>query len=486
MTQEILGRYELASLLGRGGMAEVWSAHDKRRDRPVAVKVLTPRGYRGEALTTLEQRFLREVRFTARLRHPGIPLVHESGKLDDGRLYLVMEVVAGRTVSALAKDWGQWPVPLAASLAAQTADVLAHAHANGVVHRDLKPSNLMLTPENAVKVLDFGIAATLDPGLEEPRLTRTDAIPGTAGFMAPEQAEGRPVAGSDLYALGCILYELVAGTPPFEAENNLMLVYRHMTEAPLPVTSLRPDLPQGFADLVMQLLAKDPACRPASAGAVQDVVREWAGVGVKAWADAGHRVAIPGAPGLQARQPERVAAGGPAGSVGPVAAVARSGTPLHEGGRQAEGTGSVSTKLELYENLRQSDRPGSAHDGFVTLAAELCRNRPATDRELLACRIGIARCLAALGRAAEARHELEALLPVQQQAFGHADRTVFDTRYELAVLSAQVGDRDSARQQLVWLGRDQRAALPYSDESHARVDQLLARLDRMLPRQILR
>ncbi|MFD7578569.1 protein kinase [Kitasatospora sp. NPDC059817] len=425
MRQEILGRYELADLLGRGGMAEVWAAWDRVAGRRVAVKFLAPYGH-GDASAALEQRFRRETKLTAGLSHPGVPVVHDSGRHDDGRLYLVMELVPGDTLSALLKRPGPFPVQRAATVAAQAAEVLAYAHANGVIHRDVKTSNVMLTPAGAVKVLDFGIAAALEPAPDEPRLTATDATPGTAGFMAPEQAQGRPVAASDLYGLGCVLYELLAGVVPFTAPNAVMLMYQHTFKEVPPVTLHRPDAPAEFADLVMRLLAKKPTDRP-SADEVRDIGWRWS-----------------------------------AGGIG------------------GDEPGSVTALLEQYDRWREADEPGRAHEGYAELVERLAVRRAVDDPELLACRAGAARCLAMLGRSTEARDAYEALLPFQERALGAAHPSVFDTRYWIGKLAAGAGERERARTLLTELRDAQRAGLPEGDPGLVRTVELIARLDRLL------
>ncbi|MGH1555553.1 serine/threonine-protein kinase [Streptomyces sp. L7] len=277
MTRRIKDHYELTDRLGRGGMGEVWVARDQRLDRLVAVKFLSAGG-RGSDLDRMEQRFMREARLTARIGHRSVPVVHEWGRLDgddgDG-LYLVMELVHGDTLSRLLKQNGPFSVHLAAAVAVQTADAPAHAHHIGVVHRDLKPSNLMLTPDGTVKVLDFGIAAVMEPDPDEPRLTRTQEVLGTPGFISPEQADGgHATERSDLYALGCVLYEILAGRPPFTAGTAVALLYRHAYEEPPPLGDLRNDVPTDFTSLVMRLLAKSPDDRP-SAEEVHGTARAW-------------------------------------------------------------------------------------------------------------------------------------------------------------------------------------------------------------------
>ncbi|GAA2665174.1 hypothetical protein GCM10010400_26520 [Streptomyces aculeolatus] len=270
--QTILERYELTHLLGAGGMGEVWAGYDNRLDRRVAVKFLRPHGS-PETLQRLEQRFMREARLTARLDHPGVPVLHDAGRLRDRRLFLVLQLVNGHSLGHVLRHAGRLPPGWAMGAAAQIAEALAHAHAGGVIHRDLKPANLMLTPAGTVKLLDFGIAAALDPGPGEPRLTAVgEMAPGTPGYVAPEQMLGhRASARSDLYALGCVLYQLLTGAEVFTGATPWVLFDRHLNETPRPVTDLAPQTPVEIAGLVARLLAKNPDDRPASA---EQVARE--------------------------------------------------------------------------------------------------------------------------------------------------------------------------------------------------------------------
>ncbi|MFF2233754.1 serine/threonine-protein kinase [Streptomyces anulatus] len=229
-----LGRYELTHELGRGGMGVVWAARDRDHGRQVAVKLLASRG-RGAEPSTLERRFLREIRLTSRLRHPGVSAVHDHGN-HEGELYLVMDLVPGRALDAVLKNDRPMGIEQAADVARRTSEVLSYAHGQGIVHRDLKPSNLMLTPDGEIKVLDFGVAAALEPEPGEPRFTGANAAPGTVVYMAPEQAVGRTVTASDLYSLGCVLYELLTGAPPFTDASPFPLYHRHAND-PVPPTA---------------------------------------------------------------------------------------------------------------------------------------------------------------------------------------------------------------------------------------------------------
>jgi hypothetical protein len=264
----LAGRYELLSPLGRGGMGQVWEGQDQRLGRRVAVKLLTREVLADRAEPNdLVRRFAREASVMAGLQHPGVPAVHDAGTYDGG-LFLVLELIDGCTLGDLIAEQGPLPVAWAAGIAAQMAAVLTSAHERGFVHRDVKPQNVMLTRDGTVKVLDFGVAAVLDQaGMM--RITSTGETIGTLAYMAPEQLHSRDATPrTDLYALGCVLYEMLAGAPMFEATSPGALIHKHLsqTPAPLPRTDVRPEL----ETLVMQLLEKEPAQRPADAKETYD------------------------------------------------------------------------------------------------------------------------------------------------------------------------------------------------------------------------
>ncbi|MEO3976473.1 serine/threonine-protein kinase [Streptomyces sp. CAU 1734] len=497
MGQVIQQRYELTGLLGRGGMAEVWSATDLQLNREVAVKLLRSAG---RSTRRLEQRFEREAVLTARIGHPGVPAVHETGRHDGDTLFIAMERIHGLTLADRLKRSGPFPVPLAATVAAQTADVLAHAHRIGVVHRDLKPSNLMLTPNGLVKVLDFGIATALEPDPDEPPLTRTGEMPGTPGFISPEQAAGRAVTAlSDMYAFGCVLYEILTGRAPFEAQPGAIpfhLVYRHMQEVPEPVSKHRAGLPPGLTDLITRMLAKEPADRP-TAREVQEAAGEWIGPpaapAVPSTGGAGSRTAPPGASrtGRPAAGPAENDAGRRAVELvlearrladagDPSGALALLEEPLRGDRRPLDDPNLLPLRLARCELLFAAENLTVAYDGWFELGGALRRRRPATDRDVLVCRAGAARCLSGLGRTKEALHEFEGLLRVQSHVLGPADGAVFDTRYEIAVLTARGGHARTAHDQLVSLRSDQERVLPATDERHLRAGRLLTRLEGLL------
>jgi serine/threonine protein kinase len=235
-------------------------------DREVAVKRINPRAIgSGEAVQELAKRFQREARVTARILHHGVPQVYDAG-LDSGvaELYLVMELVHGVPLRAFIDRQEALPVSWPAAFGAQIATVLSHAHAVPVVHRDLKPENVLVTDDGAVKVLDFGIAAVLQPDAD--RLTATGTPMGTSLYMSPEQIRGSQVTPhSDLYALGCVLYELVSGYPVFGGDTDIDRWNRHLDAAPVPLREVREDVPAELDRLVLDLLAKAPTQRPADA-----------------------------------------------------------------------------------------------------------------------------------------------------------------------------------------------------------------------------
>lgn len=266
MSEYVLGgRYRLQSIVGRGGMAVVWRGVDVRLGRPVAVKLLDGTGLAD--LTTV-QRFTRKARTVARLTHPNIVAMYDFGT-DGGVPYLVMELVEGASLATILAD-GPLDVGEAVAVAGQICDALAAAHAAGVVHRDVKPANVLITEARAVKVCDFGIARLQHAAVTQASLTGPAVAVGTSDYMAPEQAAGDPVdARTDLYALGCVLYAMLTGSPPFTGDSPLSVVSQHLHRAPTPVASRRPDLPAGLNTLVGQLLAKNPADRPGDAGEVR-------------------------------------------------------------------------------------------------------------------------------------------------------------------------------------------------------------------------
>ena len=258
MTSRILlGRYELNRLIGRGGMAEVWEAHDTRLDRRVAVKVVNLAATHDP---TLGERLRREGVAIASLRHPDIVTVHDAG-VEGDTAYLVMELIEGTDLGAVLKD-GPLPVPQALRIGERVAGALSAAHAAGVVHRDVKPANVLLHAAD-VTVVDFGIAAAAQ--FAGSSLTDPGTVVGTADYMAPEQAHGAEVSpASDVYALGCLITAMLTGRPPFTGAPPLEILRQHVTTDPPHLATLVPDIPPDLDTLVAAMLAKYPADRPSA------------------------------------------------------------------------------------------------------------------------------------------------------------------------------------------------------------------------------
>ncbi|MCC2278566.1 serine/threonine protein kinase [Streptomyces sp. ET3-23] len=255
---QVAGRYRLGELLGRGGMGEVWRGTDEVLGRQVAVKLLLPEG--GDESSAA--RFRMEAQTAARLNHPQVVAVYDFGEWD-GRFYLVMELVDGVSLDREVAARGPLAPERVARIAAQAAGGLAAAHGQGVVHRDIKPANLMLAPNDTVKIGDFGIARFVDA--TSAGLTRAGQIVGTSTYLAPERALGR-LAGpeSDVYALGCVLYQLLTGRPPFWSENPTALLYMHVDDAPVPPSRHNPGIPPALEQFVLRMLAKGPEERPSA------------------------------------------------------------------------------------------------------------------------------------------------------------------------------------------------------------------------------
>jgi eukaryotic-like serine/threonine-protein kinase len=259
------GRYRLDRELARGGMAAVWIAEDPLLSRRVAVKLLHPQLAVDEALRT---RFRNEAIAAAKLTHPGIVATYDTGD-DDGLAYIVMELVEGKTLRGMIDQRQRLPVQQAVDITSQVADALEHAHRQGLVHRDIKPANVLVQPDGRVKVTDFGIAKAA--GGDD--LTRTGTVVGTARYLAPEQVNGGLVDGrADVYALGLLLYEMLAGKPPFAGDNDMATAVARLTSAPQPVRAARPDVPRTLEDVVSRSLARDPDYRYQSAQAFKDAL----------------------------------------------------------------------------------------------------------------------------------------------------------------------------------------------------------------------
>src|SRR5436305_597846 len=269
----MIGPYQVLKPLGAGGMGEVFLAYDERLDRKVAIKRIRS----GTGVTPeRRERFRREARVAAKLNHPAIVQIYDV--LTEGdESYNVMEHVEGTNLQRLLED-GPLPVEEVVALARDVAEGLAEAHRQGIVHRDLKSENVLVTPEGRAKIADFGIAKRVLAGTDgDDSLTADGRVLGTFRTMSPEQARGEPVDfRSDLFSLGVLLYEALAGQSPFAAENELAMLSRIVRDRQTPVREVRPEVPQELSILVDHLLEKDPLRRPRSAREVVQALAELA------------------------------------------------------------------------------------------------------------------------------------------------------------------------------------------------------------------
>ena len=261
-------RYLVRELLGKGGMGDVYRVHDTVSGRDLALKLL-----RREAAANASslERFRREIAVLTRLRHPAILSILDHG-VQGADLFFVCEIVHGQDLRMEIRKRGVFPVKDACALAAVVADALAAAHAEGVVHRDVKPANIMVADDGSIRLVDFGLARP--EGLDVERVTQTGQFVGTPSYMSPEQFDARTVdARSDVYSLGVVLFEMLAGHAPFSASSVMSMAMKHLKEAPPAPSVSRPDLPPWVDRLVLKCLEKEPSRRFQSAAALAEELR---------------------------------------------------------------------------------------------------------------------------------------------------------------------------------------------------------------------
>ena len=288
-------RYELGSVIGRGGMAEVHVARDVRLDRVVAIKTLRVDMARD---SVSQARFRREAQSAASLNHPAIVAVYDTGEdyLDGVSLpYIVMEYVEGSTLLALTQSGRRLLPERALEMTTGILQALEYSHRNGIVHRDMKPANVMLNRQGMVKVMDFGIARAM--GEAGMTMTATSAVIGTAQYLSPEQARGEQVdARTDLYSTGCLLYELLALRPPFIGDSPISVAYQHVQDQPQPPSVFDPQISPEIDAVVLKALAKDREQRYQSADEMRaDIERVLSGQTISIMAQPAPRISVPSA-----------------------------------------------------------------------------------------------------------------------------------------------------------------------------------------------
>ncbi|MFG2985333.1 protein kinase [Streptomyces sp. NPDC048258] len=472
MTDRLIGdRYQLASILGQGGMGQVWTAYDKRLDRRVAVKLLRPDKVAGPGTVAeeLRRRFVRECRVTAQVDHPGLVTVHDAGS-DGDELFLVMGYVEGTDLADHLAQHDPYPWPWAVSVAAQLCSVLSAVHAVPIVHRDLKPRNVMVRPDGTVLVLDLGVASVMDT--DTTRLTSTGTPIGSPAYMAPEQAMSGAVGPyTDLYALGVLLYELLSGNVPFAGSTALGVLHRHLYEPPAPIRPKRPEIPAELEAILLRLLAKDPQDRPASAQEVYEALAPLLPArGGRApsgpldptrpflrphapWPD--RATVIPPQPTSPPKQqPDIPAAVDEARKLLDQGQLTQAGDIL--GGILPAAAAQHGEHSPVVRSLRKQYAATLMDDGQYRRALpelrRLADEFPAGDPQSLRFRYDSAQCLEQLGEPAAALAEYRSLLPLFENHYANPDPGLpLEVRRRIAHLLLSLGDRQAAHDTLARL-----------------------------------
>jgi tetratricopeptide (TPR) repeat protein len=499
-------------------MGQVWRGYDGVLDREVAVKLIRPDVIASEEQAEeFAKRFRREARVTARIQHHGVPQVYDA-VLDRSfdRVYLVMEYVRGTSLRAFINPDEPLPITWAAAVAAQICTVLSHAHAIPVVHRDLKPDNILVCEDGGIKLLDFGIAAILRTDVT--RLTSTGNPIGTSRYMPPEQIQGAQIAPqSDLYALGCVLHELLTGQPVFDGDNEFQLMQQHMYEAPRPLRERRHEVPEDLNSLVLHMLAKAPERRPTDAYDVHERLLQFLPLpgsrpppterGPVGMADPTLVYRRPNAPrpriqvGPVCVLPTRVGAPSP-----PTPAIATSLQQVIRAAReQSDALLDDQRYAQAAEVLENAITPAAAALGdesprvlglrlrraailviggdfrralpeFDALAASYVRTAGPTSSEALDCLRQAAHCRAELGEVSAALRQFRDVLTRVRAAEGDATPTALDLRRNIGVLLLAEGETSQATAELQALYEDLRLVYGPDHEETKEVAAVLARL----------
>ncbi|GAB2859438.1 serine/threonine-protein kinase [Lentzea nigeriaca] len=493
----IAGRYEVSGSLGTGGMGKVWLAYDTLLDRRVALKTIrSDISLHGESGRAVVARFKREARLTAKLEHPGVPAVFDVGAHED-ELYLVMQLVDGTDIEELLARKGKLPIEWVAAIGAQIAAVLADAHAASLVHRDLKPRNVMLATGGRVVVLDFGISTLL--GQDVTRVTRKGETLGSPAYMAPEQLTSNQVSPlTDLYALGCLLHELLVGTPVFGERETMAMMYAQVHEPPRPVREVRPDVPEPVERLVLDLLAKEPEARPADAGEVYTRLTPYlprpSGESDAAFEaiDPTRPYRFPLAPKPRPRPAQAAAVEPP--SPAAVEELRDRAADLAESGRFTQAAALLAdfigkspadesalrgVRLQYANTLLLGNEYRLALPEYRRLVRDLGATRGDYDELVLECRSQVATCLAELGEITDALHEFQVLLDMQKNVRSADDEVVLGLRRQIGLLFASTGDLHSAHRVLTQLLTDSARVLGVSHSDVVDLRELVERLRKM-------
>ncbi|MEV7005869.1 serine/threonine-protein kinase [Streptosporangium sp. NPDC051022] len=488
----ILDRYEVGHPIGKGGMGEVYSGHDRQLDRKVAIKFIRCVG--NLPPEELERRFLREARIMARLDHPGAPAIYDVGSYDDPqsgerRLFEVMQFVKGSTIADLLAELGPLPIGWVAGIAAQVCAVLGAAHELSILHRDLKPSNLMICPDGSVKVLDFGLAIFTDPRFS--RYTRSGQVVGSAHYMSPEQVRAQPLGpGSDLYALGCVMYEMLTGKHVFPGPSEYETLHQQVSDAPRAASRIRGEIPRELDELVLGLLEKRPEDRPRDAPAVFAYLSALTSGTVHlpdfvhpASADSPVRMYARALAALvggdrpdvidQVRQPVLLDEEPQLTGVADLPAIRARVTDLVRESRYTQAVeiltevagsaerllGSddgevLSLRLELADILFEGGdyRPAASH--YRELASLYAQRGDDGVDLAFHCRLREASCRAMGGETRLALRQLTSLLQDERTFYGDADSRPLELRKQIAVLQLGAGDLGEAEHTLVALRSD--------------------------------